>query len=137
MNKRYRPLLALLFVAGLITAACSSGASEPAAEAHAAPGENAASPASASAQDPVAVHQAMRKLWEDHVTWTRLYIVSAVAGLPDTEATAGRLLQNQTDIGNAIKPFYGEEAGAKLTELLRGHILTAADLEAGVFLVAD
>jgi hypothetical protein len=67
-------------------------------------------------------------LWEDHVTWTRLYIVSAVAGLPDVEAAAGRLLQNQVDIGNAVKPYYGQEAGAKLTELLRGHILTAVDL---------
>ena len=128
MNKRLRPLLALLFVVGLITAACSSGSSEPAAEANTASGGHVASSASASTQDPVAVHQAMRKLWEDHVTWTRLYIVSAVAGLPDLEATAGRLLQNQADIGNAVKPFYGEEAGAKLTELLRGHILTAADL---------
>jgi hypothetical protein len=45
----------------------------------------------------------MDKLWEDHVTWTRLYIVSAAANLPEKEATAQRLLQNQTDIGNAIK----------------------------------
>jgi hypothetical protein len=70
----------------------------------------------------------MRKLWEDHVTWTRLYIVSAVAGLPDAGATAERLLQNQTDIGNAIKPFYGEAAGERLTALLRPHILIAAEL---------
>ena len=70
----------------------------------------------------------MRKLWEDHVTWTRLFIVSAVAGAADTDATAQRLLQNQTDIGNAIKPLYGDAAGAQLTALLRDHILTAADL---------
>ena len=75
-----------------------------------------------------AFHDAMRKLWEDHVTWTRLYIVSAAAGLPDAQATAGRLLQNQVDIGNAIKPFYGDAAGERLTALLRQHILTAADL---------
>ena len=75
-----------------------------------------------------AFHDAMRKLWEDHVTWTRLYIVSAAAGLPDAQATAGRLLQNQADIGNAIKPFYGDAAGERLTALLRQHILTAADL---------
>ena len=53
----------------------------------------------------------MRKLWEDHITWTRLYIVSAVGNLPDKAATTERLLQNQTDIGNAVKPFYGEAAG--------------------------
>jgi len=70
----------------------------------------------------------MRKLWEDHITWTRNYIIAAEAGSPDTDATATRLLQNQTDIGDAIKPLYGEAAGAQLTALLRDHILTAADL---------
>jgi len=53
----------------------------------------------------------MRKLWEDHVTWTRLFIVSALGELPDKAATTDRLLKNQVDIGNAIKPFYGNEAG--------------------------
>jgi len=70
----------------------------------------------------------MRQLWEDHITWTRLYIVSALNGLPDKDATAQRLLKNQADIGNAIKPFYGDAAGAKLTALLRDHILVAAEL---------
>jgi hypothetical protein len=70
----------------------------------------------------------MRKLWEEHVTWTRLYIVSAAAGLPDAQPTAQRLLENQRDIGNAVAEFYGKDAGDKLTSLLRAHILTAADL---------
>ena len=78
--------------------------------------------------DRNAFRDAMRKLWEDHVTWTRLYIVSAVAGLPDAGPTAARLLQNQGDIGNAIKAFYGDAAGDRLTALLRQHILIAADL---------
>ncbi len=69
---------------------------------------------------------AMRKLWEDHVTWTRLYLVSAASNLPDLDATTNRLLQNQVDIGNAVKPFFGEIAGNKLTDLLKEHILTAA-----------
>ena len=77
-----------------------------------------------------AFHDAMRQLWEDHITWTRLYIVSAAAGLPDVTPTAERLLRNQSDIGDAIKPFYGDAAGAGLTALLRGHILTAAHLVA-------
>ena len=76
----------------------------------------------------VAFHDEMRRLWEDHVTWTRLAIISLVGGTPDTEASVGRLLQNQTDIGDAIKPFYGEAAGEELTRLLREHILIAADI---------
>jgi hypothetical protein len=70
----------------------------------------------------------MRKLWEDHITWTRLYIVDAIGGLPEKDVTAKRLLQNQVDLGNAIKPFYGDAAGTKLTALLRDHILIAAEL---------
>ena len=73
---------------------------------------------------------AMRKLWEDHITWTRLFLVSAVADLPDKGPTTQRLLQNQADIGNAIKSFYGDAAGDKLTALLKEHIVTAADLVA-------
>jgi len=78
--------------------------------------------------DRAAFHDGMRKLWEDHVTWTRLYIVSAAAGLPDAQATAERLLRNQVDLGDAIKPFYGDAAGEGLTALLRPHILIAAEL---------
>ena len=72
----------------------------------------------------------MRKLWEEHVTWTRNYIVSALAGLDDTSAVAERLLKNQDDIGAAIIPYYGEAAGKKLAQLLRDHILIAADVVA-------
>lgn len=78
--------------------------------------------------EQTAFHDGMRKLWEDHITWTRLYIVSAAADLPDKGATAGRLLQNQVDIGNAIKPFYGDAGGDHLTALLNDHILIAVAL---------
>ena len=76
----------------------------------------------------LALHNEMRRLWEDHITWTRLFIVSAVAGLPETEATTQRLLRNQRDIGDAIKPFYGRRAGERLTSLLEEHIMLAAQL---------
>jgi hypothetical protein len=78
--------------------------------------------------DAQAFHDAMRKLWEDHIAWTRLAIVSLANGLPDTQPTVDRLLQNQADIGNAIKPFYGEAAGDQLTALLKDHILIAAEI---------
>jgi hypothetical protein len=76
----------------------------------------------------LALHDNMRKLWEDHITWTRLAIVSFAHDLPDLPQTEARLLRNQTDIGNAVKPFYGDAAGAALTQKLREHILIAADL---------
>jgi len=76
----------------------------------------------------VDLHSDLRKLWEDHVTWTRLAIISLEAGTPDTNATVARLLRNQTDIGNAIKPYYGAAAGNALTRQLRTHILIAADV---------
>jgi hypothetical protein len=76
----------------------------------------------------VALHADMRKLWEDHVTWTRLAIISLESGTPDTDATVARLLRNQTDLGNAVKPYYGKAAGNELTRQLRAHILIAADV---------
>lgn len=75
-----------------------------------------------------AFQDAMRKLWEDHITWTRVFIISAAADLPDKAAATERLLQNQADIGNAIKPYYGDAAGDKLTTLLKEHITTAAEV---------
>lgn len=71
---------------------------------------------------------AMRKLWEDHITWTRNYIVSALAALDDAGTVAQRLLRNQDDIGAAIKPYYGDAAGRQLAELLRDHILVATEV---------
>jgi hypothetical protein len=76
----------------------------------------------------IAFRADMRKLWEDHITWTRLAIVSIAGDLPDQGPTVGRLLQNQTDIGNAIKPFYGDAAGNQLTALLDEHINIAAEI---------
>jgi hypothetical protein len=75
-----------------------------------------------------AFHDGMRKLWEDHVTWTRLYILSAASGNADVKLTTQRLMDNQRDIGNAVADFYGKEAGDKLTGLLKEHIATAAEL---------
>jgi hypothetical protein len=75
-----------------------------------------------------AFHDQMRKLWEDHITWTRLAIVTFADGSAGFGPTAGRLLENQTDIGDAIKPFYGAAAGNRLTALLHDHITIAVEV---------
>jgi hypothetical protein len=79
-------------------------------------------------QSAVQLKGDLRKFWIDHAVWTRNYIVSAIAGLEDQEKVLNRLLKNQEDIGNAIKSYYGEAAGNKLTELLREHILIAGKI---------
>jgi hypothetical protein len=87
--------------------------------------------AAASPHDKLSDARAgMRKLWEDHITYTRNYIISALAELPDADAVAKRLLANQDDIGNAIKPFYGEEAGQGAAALLKDHINIAVEVVA-------
>lgn len=75
-----------------------------------------------------ALRTALRKLWADHAIWTRQYIVAFASDGQDAGAAATRLLKNQEHIGNAIVPFYGEVAGARLTDLLKQHILIAVDL---------
>jgi hypothetical protein len=92
----------------------------------------APSPASAGAStqsaSAVSLKQDMRKLWTDHVVWTRDYIIAAVGDQPDATAAATRLLKNQEDIGNAVATFYGAPAGQQLTTLLKEHITIAVDL---------
>jgi hypothetical protein len=87
-----------------------------------------AAPAAQPKAEAAAFQDQMRKLWEDHVTWTRLAIVTFADGSAGFDATAARLLRNQDDIGNAIKPFYGEAAGDQLTALLKDHIVIAVEL---------
>jgi hypothetical protein len=129
--------LAVALVGALLTAFALAGAGSATG--------SASTPPVISKQS-VAFHDGMRKLWEDHITWTRDVIISfelnvpnanfdlgSVLGggsdptvLPDLGAAVTRLLQNQVDIGDAIKPYYGSDNGDELTELLRQHILIAA-----------
>ena len=112
------------FFSALAALAVSNGHD---AMAHGAEPHHAVAAGDVSAKE-LALRQDMRKLWEDHVTWTRLAIISLTSGSPDTEATVGRLLRNQDDLGDAIAPFYGKAAGEALTRELRSHILIAADV---------
>src|SRR5215207_3881142 len=106
------PLTTLVATAGAALALALVGGH--AAQGHGNDGAHAAKHRAVSAQR-LALHDEMRRLWEDHITWTRLFIVSAAADLPDKQATIERLLRNQDDIGDAIKPFYGRAPGDQLS----------------------
>ena len=74
-----------------------------------------------------ALKETMRRLWTDHVVWTRLAIIDIMDNKKGKTATMNRLMKNQEHIGSAIANFYGPETGAQLTSLLKAHILAVAD----------
>ena len=130
LTRLVAPVLALSLSVGAVVA---SGAGAVSAQSSASATSTTAAAAAtlpAGFANRLALRNAMGKLWEDHITWTRLYVVDALADAPELPQTTQRLLQNQVDIGNAIKPFYGDAAGDQLTSLLNSHILIAADLVA-------
>ena len=70
----------------------------------------------------------MRLLWEQHIYWTRMAILSMTFGLPDTEAVINRLLQNPKDFESVLTQYYGKDIAAKFAELFTSHLTIAAEL---------
>jgi hypothetical protein len=117
MDSRLLRPLAWLIAAGFLHASASAAMAQT-------PSHHSSSVTSPA----VTLRQDMRKVWTDHVIWTRDYIVAAVGDHPDAQAAAARLLKNQEDIGNAVATYYGKPAGDTLTALLKEHITIAVDL---------
>jgi hypothetical protein len=69
-----------------------------------------------------------RLLWEQHVNWTRMTIISIVFNLPDLIYVQERLLRNATDMGNSLRPFYGDQIADSYAELIKEHLVIAAEL---------
>ena len=71
---------------------------------------------------------AIRKLWEEHVKWTRLFVVSALAGLPDLDATTKRLLRNPSDFADVLEIYYGRQKADAFRGLFEEHLKIAANI---------
>lgn len=70
----------------------------------------------------------LRRLWMEHVLWTRAFIMSTLTDAGDIEEVTKRLLQNPTDFAEALTPLYGETNAKRFEEFFRNHLLIAAAL---------
>lgn len=74
------------------------------------------------------ISNTMRKLWSQHVYWTRFFIISTIEEIPDLDYVTNRLLRNPGDFAKAFKPFYGEKRADEFKELLTEHLKIGGDL---------
>ena len=79
-------------------------------------------------QEEVRLMNCFRQLWEQHVYWTRFFIISTAADLGDLKPVTDRLLQNPGDFARALAPFYGAGNARRFQELLTQHLQIAASL---------
>lgn len=128
MTPTRRPSRAFASVAVLVTAAtflvaCGTGPSPiavPSVGNHG--GHPSDAPQRADRPTRSDLRAGMRELWSDHMQWTYATVDSFFHNPAAVQPTLDRLLRNQRDIGDAIKPFYGDEAGDALGDLLTEHI---------------
>lgn len=69
-----------------------------------------------------------RKLWSQHVYWTRMFIISTAEKLQDLEYVTARLLENPGDFADMLKKYYGINEAEAFGELLTEHLKIAGDL---------
>jgi hypothetical protein len=79
-------------------------------------------------QEEVNLINLMRLLWEQHIYWTRMTIISIAHDLPDLDPTVKRLLRNATDFEMAFRPFYGDSIAHQFGSLVKEHLVIAAEL---------
>ncbi len=90
--------------------------------------ENSIDKISTEAVSETELKISMRKLWVEHIIWTRNVIFCIVDELPGKDQALKRLLRNQTDIGLVLNSYYGEDAAKKITGLLYEHVNIFAEV---------
>lgn len=81
-----------------------------------------------SCEDFIKIINLFRKLWIEHVVWTRFFIISTAADLGDLKFVTARLLRNPVDFRTALEPFYGADKAKRFSDLLTEHLTIAAQL---------
>lgn len=76
----------------------------------------------------VRLSNAFRKLWTQHVVWTRAFVVSSAEELADLQFVTQRLLRNPSDFAEVLAVYYGRRKADEFKRLLNDHLLIAANL---------
>ena len=70
----------------------------------------------------------MNLVWEQHIMWTRMLLISIAENLKDLEATQARLLRNPKDIADVFRRFYGNAVANRIQQLLTEHLVIGKEL---------
>ncbi|MEA4987198.1 MAG: acetylglutamate kinase [Anaerovorax sp.] len=70
----------------------------------------------------------LRRLWMEHVMWTRSFLISTASDLDDLEAVTNRLLRNPKDFAEVLRPLYGDRYSMEFKNLFTDHLLIAGAL---------
>lgn len=70
----------------------------------------------------------MNLVWEQHIMWTRMLLISIAENLKDLNATQTRLLENPKDIADVFRRYYGNAVANKIQQLLTEHLVIGKDL---------
>jgi hypothetical protein len=81
-----------------------------------------------SCTQKINLDNAFRELWEQHIMWTRSFLVSNIKSLDDLKYVTSRLLRNPSDFAKILKIYYGKDNALKFQRLLEEHLMLAADL---------
>ncbi|MDP4119544.1 MAG: LysM domain-containing protein [Bacillota bacterium] len=87
-----------------------------------------ASPVGTISSRQMTLSNNLRRVWFEHVLWTRLLIISIVDNLLDTDAVTNRLLQNPNDIAKIFMPYYGADDAKIISNLLTQHLAIGKQL---------
>jgi len=70
----------------------------------------------------------LRQLWDEHIMWTRSFIISTAVDLGDLPYVTQRLLRNPADTAAVLAQFYGPDNARRFEQLLTDHLTIAAQL---------
>lgn len=70
----------------------------------------------------------MNLVWEQHIMWTRMLLISIAENLGDLDATRARLLENPKDIASIFRRYYGSAFADKIEKLLTEHLVIGEKL---------